>query len=84
MFKGLNKLICKLRGYHDWRIIEYHDGTDGSYFVTKCSCCGLETNYPLKSEWHNYFPEGESEPDEEKERILKERLLNGIKNDSYM
>ena len=41
MIKWIKKMICKIRGHHNWVRCCY-GGLSGSYFVTKCSCCGIE------------------------------------------
>ena len=37
----IGKLICRIRGYHNWKTYCY-GGLGGSYYVTKCSCCEVE------------------------------------------
>lgn len=41
MIQWFKNLICKIRGHHTWERYCY-GGLGGSYFVTKCSCCGVE------------------------------------------
>ena len=41
MITWIKKMICKIRGHHNWQQYCY-GGLGGSYFVTKCSCCGIE------------------------------------------
>ena len=49
MIQWIRELICKIRKHHNCKRYCY-GGLGGSYFVTQCSCCGVEKTDSFESE----------------------------------
>lgn len=49
LIEWLKLLWCILRRHHNWKRYCY-GGLGGSYFVTKCSCCGMEKPHSFQPE----------------------------------